>query len=134
MTPDEQTPFATGESAREERVEFSDDTRPVLIVDELAEYQAVEPLFAGMLEEQERLLQDACARVVSRLRERYAERYRNDAPEEDVTVFAELAGEVFIPHETLIGKLVESVERKKRIPDEEHTAILNAVTEFLERF
>lgn len=106
-----------------------DDEKPVILVDELAEWEAEDPTFGGMREAAR--LERVYERLVERLRELYRERFRTSLPADDEQLFKEIVDEVVLPREAELRRLIAIVKRKERFSEGEEERLLDAAEEFL---
>jgi|GEM_PF-6782608 len=106
-------------------------TPEVVVVDELAQLEAVDPTFGGIREDP--ALVRAYDAVVAALAKAHQERFRYALPEDSIAVFEDLANEVHLPHEQLIQKLLHSKREHQSLGTEEVGAILEVVDDFLHK-
>lgn len=107
----------------------SEDEGIVIIRDEFAEWEADDPTFGGMREGVR--LEEIYKDIRERMHELYNNRFRHQAPIDDVALFAELIAEVTLPREEEVGRIVRINAGKEKHKPEEEDALVEAAEEFL---
>ncbi len=107
----------------------SDAGEEVVIVDEFAEVEAADPFFAGF--RRGPAFEEAYERLVRELREAHQRRFRHAPPADPNELFAELEGELFLPHASEIGSFLRAVREHGRPPKELEERVFTVLEEFL---
>lgn len=109
-------------------VEFVDEEKPVVVVDQLDEIGAADPTYGGLHGEGK--LDTLYETVVTALKEAYRDRYQHSPPASVVDLFEELAAELDIPHEEEVRTLLDIKQERTPFTSEEEELLLEALESF----